>query len=155
LNAVYGKPSTSRHLLLERLKSGKIAAVAESSTWKGVRGDTTGLIAIQRDQWEHSGAGVEFRESGDVHFYLGHYRGNPTTVEVWYHGIKFDRAGIQDLVNLAPKHASAVAEGEPQQTEKGLAVSTENLKAWYEVYKRWYVSRASAHRAKRGLCSPV
>ncbi len=63
--------------LLERLKSGKIAAVAESSTWKGVRGDTTGFIAIQRDQWEHSGAGVEFWEPGDVHFYLGITGGTP------------------------------------------------------------------------------
>ena len=93
LDAVYRKPASTRHLLLERLKSGKILAIAESSTWRGIRGDKTGVLAVKRDEWDHFAAGEEFWQSGDLHLYLGYYQGNASSVEVWYHAIRFDPDG--------------------------------------------------------------
>ena len=159
LDAVYEKPSTSRHLLFERLKSGKIVAVAESSTWKGVRGETTGLIAIQRDQWERFMPREEFWKSGDLYINLGHYKQGYNTVEVWYHGIKFDPSGIQELVDIAPKRATElIPEIEPAapQPEKGPPVAEEHLRAWFEVFKKVYGGTARdtegfAHRSAQGM----
>ena len=141
LDAVYGKSSVSHHLLLDRLKSGKISAVAESSTWKGIRGDKTGLIPVMRDQWEHFGAGEEFWKSGDLHLYLGHYKGSLSTVEVWYHGIKFDPNGINDLIALAPKPQTADTETALQQADKTSSktrLPDPLLKAWYELFQKAY-----------------
>ena len=143
LDAVYRKPASTRHLLLERLKSGKILAIAESSTWRGIRGDKTGVLAVKRDQWDHFAAGEEFWQSGDLHLYLGYYQGNASSVEVWYHAIRFDPDGIQNLVDLAEEPRPAPAKPQqPEPDQKGPRVPDTLLKAWYEVYQQAYQGAA-------------
>jgi hypothetical protein len=154
LDRAFGRTETSKSLLLERLKSGKALAAAESSTWEGKTSgpSRTGPTPIPDDQWHYYQSSIGFWESGDLKFNLGYYQFSLNTVSVWYHGIRFFPGSIDDLAKTAPprrkspwiKPKPPTPEPEPEEpiAEKGPPVSEEHLRLWYDLYRRAYQGAA-------------
>jgi hypothetical protein len=159
LNAAYKKIDTSKHLLIERLRSGAILAVAEASTWiGGEHPHRTGPIGITSDQWLYWRPQTGFWEAGDMQLHLGHYRGSIYSVEVRFNGVRFDPETVADLAALAANDADVEIKGtpEPDAKQSGPPVPEAHLEAWYELFQKVYGGTAKdteafAHQSALGM----
>jgi hypothetical protein len=157
--AFVGKTDTSKHLLIERLKSGVIQGAAESSTWTGAKIEATTAFYIPYDHWRYYKPALGFWDSGDIQFHLGHYKGSIYDISVWYHAVKFHPEAIDALAaigrNRAKGASSPTSENETEPEQKGPPVSEEDLKQWYAVYRRTYQgaddTMANALKSARGM----
>jgi hypothetical protein len=150
LGSAYSKEDVARHLLLERLSSGAITAIAEAASWTGLAGAKPhqGLTTIPNDFWrDYYRYQTGFWDSGDLLFNLGHFRGSFNSVSVRFQGIRFDPGAIQKLAGAAENriqatvnalNAAAPAAKAEEPAQKGKPVSPAALAAWYEAYKLAY-----------------
>jgi hypothetical protein len=141
--------------IVERLKGGMIDSGAANSSWEfGRRGriqGPTGTVLIPSRYWSFLNADADTANRlwvfGDVRFYLGLDNGRYSeVVSIRYFGIRFDPAGIQQLVQApaattTPRPdplSDAPNAQEPPALGKGPPVSDALLKEWYELYRRAY-----------------
>jgi hypothetical protein len=128
---------------------GALHAAAKSSTWHNdPRLSRTDEILILAEHWRRYVPTTGFWQIGDIKFDLGHVNNSYASVSVWYHGIKFDPAGVETILPGHPPETDfgssprqvTEASSEPtiEPEEKGPPVSEELLKQWYAVYGRAY-----------------
>lgn len=104
LQSAFSTEDVAKHLLLQRLGSGGITAVAETATWTGLATGKPyqGITTIPDDFWrDYYKYQTGFWDSGDLFFYLGHFRGSINSVSVTFHGIRFDPGGVDKLAKTS------------------------------------------------------
>jgi hypothetical protein len=157
------KEDDARHVILERLRSGKIRAAAKSSKWENEpRIKETAEILVEPNYWERYACTPGFWKTGDIKFGLGHINSSFSYVSVWYHGIRFDPIAVRAIIPAATPSipvdsplAESKSESDPDY-RKLPAVSQAHLKSWYEVYRAVYGGSAedtldSALSSARGM----
>jgi len=163
LNSAFGKTDISRHALVTRLKNGMVQSAAGHSVWTGTQQQPKRKAPslIQSSDWSHyeqSGADtVTFWVTADIKFYLGREYGTDNIVTVHHFAVRLEPQSVQAMIAHAPNKTSTKTESQDSadQKPKGPPVSSEHLKAWYDLYRRVYPeaddTEANALASARGM----
>lgn len=143
--------SNLQNYVLERLRAGLIAAVAETaSKLEELPPKKLSWYDIPAHHWDHLRA-ITFWESGSAQFRISttnNFVG--TSYEDWAcFGIRFDPAGVDALIADLPKASTVESsrpdatggttlESKPGQSADKRPVSDADLRSWYELYCRVY-----------------
>jgi len=149
----FGDLGNAALTLYGRLKEGILVAAAERAESHGVN---SAFKVIPPEHWkalQHIQGESSLWQSGDI---LIDARSGYTKVSVGYHGIRFDPAQINKLVDIVPAGPAAIeingnpavqettpvaepaAIKEPTAAPKRRRVSPRHLKAWHAAYKAAY-----------------
>jgi hypothetical protein len=146
LDSVYGKDSSSfvsKHTLIERLRGGKVSAVAGESK-RSDRESGIALFEIPREDWDRGSATSIFWISGD--FIFDRTDGFHTT-QIRHFDVRLEPNAVRAIIGPVAKQVAV--EPSPQATEvapdEREQVSLANLRAWYAIYQSVYPNTSEDH----------
>jgi hypothetical protein len=166
--------------LLNRVRAGLIQTAAMYSVWENPdrfdQSSSDKPVLIPAEHWafyHHLEIEDQYAlwDTGDICFEMGTNEGFDT-VSVRYFGVRFDPAGIEEMIASAAPTRPRIShpapsplafleqltrreQPEPEEPQVGPPVSPEHLRAWFELYQRAYSgaadTEANALASARGM----